>query len=181
MEEQFCGLLGKIREEIDREIEGLVQCHNMNLERINLAFKGALEELSKEREKINRILSGFKVLDPGFYYPKISEVRNMGDEDFEEEAPKWKVESVGKKNVDDGLYKVSRVKQLEEWVEYKVEDCEHGKKEVVLCFCKKVHCKECLKERIYRGEKKCMCGVKLSPKSVHETMGIEYDVTGFLA
>ena len=171
MEDEFSAFLETFSQEIYKNIEELIEAHNKNIEDLNADFDKAMEKLVQQKTQVDKIIMNLKFQDPKVYFPLINEVKNMELEEFEEEKQKWKVEEIKNKAINKEIYRIENISKLDEWKELKIDECKHQRREVLITFCKKPHCKECLKERIEKNYKTCFCNLQLSPKNVHEVMG----------
>jgi hypothetical protein len=174
MNNSFDSYLVSVIDKIQRIIENLDSTYYRNLEFLKKNYLTARDKLDSYLESVGEIISSFKKQNPNFFYPKIEEIKEMDTEEIELEKRKWDFAEPKFKEIVDNPFKVEDIKVFSSWEPREVDKCSHHERDVVVTFCKKAHCKICLKSEIEKNNSRCNCGIELSPKNVHEIMGFQF-------
>ena len=176
MEENYRKFLENITLKIDESLETLTKIHCENIDKLEEDYQKSVNKIIQQKKKIEDIISNLYSPDPNVYYAKQNNISDMSQENFEEEKKRWKIDNVKSNFINESIYIVKDILELNEWKKYDIAKCIHNPREVVLTFCKTPHCKECLRNRIEKNDKTCLCNKKLSPKNLQEVMGFDYHI-----
>jgi hypothetical protein len=158
----------------------LEKVHRENMRFIMDRYNACMEKLHNYKDQISQISIAMQKNNPKFYFEKLSEIDDMDKEELDEEKKTWNFKNPSFTKLDSDPYKFEEFRVFKSWMPAQVEMCEHKKRDIIVTFCKKAHCKTCLENLIGSGSKNCPCEVKLSPKNVHEVMGFGYRLDSFI-
>lgn len=175
-EEAFSEFLDIIYEKIDEVIGKLNTVHAENIKFLVEKYELCIEKLHGYKSQIVEIQVAIKKPQPKFYFEKLSEIKYMDLVELDDEKNLWDIKVPNFEKISNDCYKFDEFKIFNFWKPAEVEECEHEKRIVIVTFCKKAHCKECLSNLIRNRSKNCPCGIKLSPKNVHEVMGFGFKI-----
>jgi hypothetical protein len=176
IESEFRSLLQNLVIKLDANIETITNHHIENLQKLDDQFKFCIENILAQRLHLEKIISSTYTPSPKYFYPLVSYILNLDQEEFEnEEKKKWAFDDIVCKSIQD-IYPISIINELSYWNKKEIPQCDHELKEVVMTYCKQYHCKKCLEIRVNAKKSTCMCDERLSPKDFQEIMGFDYDI-----
>lgn len=175
MSSPFCAYLQKVYERFEKIIMNLNEIHAKNIEFLNDKYYSTLDKLQGYRDNVNDIIFNFEHQSPNRFYQKIQDISEMDESELADEQSKWEFPEPRFKEIVDP-YKLEEIMIFKLWQPVEVTACTHVNRDAIVTYCKKGHCKLCLKENIEKNHLFCMCETKLSPKNIHEIMGFQYKI-----